>query len=210
MKKRLLQRWNSLAVQLGFPAQLAASYWQQLLQHYERENRHYHNLTHLDDLFLLLDTFQVEVADLPVLACSIWYHDIIYDVQRKDNEEQSALVAQQCLSGSRLSVKRIDQCIAQILATKTHELDTDDPDTAYLLDFDLAVLARPWPAYLLYAQQIRQEYQIYPDDPYLAGRKIALQRFLDRPYIYKTESFRSKFEVLAKANIKREVERLHY
>jgi predicted metal-dependent HD superfamily phosphohydrolase len=81
-------------------------------------------------------------------------------------------------------------------------------DEKWLIDFDLKVLAKAPEAYAIYAKQIRKEFSIYPDFLYHPGRKKALEHFLEKEYIYQTESFQTDFETKARANIQAEIDHL--
>jgi predicted metal-dependent HD superfamily phosphohydrolase len=54
-----------------------------------------------------------------------------------------------------------------------------------------------------YERQIRLEYEWVTDKAFVSGRSAVLQSFLDRPAIYSTDFFRTKFEVQARHNITR-------
>lgn len=94
-----------------------------------------------------------------------------------------------------------------ILATKLHEISQDN-DTNYFIDADLAILGRGQYEYQKYTEQIREEYSIYPDFMYNNGRKKALQHFLQMDAIYKTDYFFEKYEKQARLNISNELETL--
>ena len=92
-----------------------------------------------------------------------------------------------------------------ILATKSHPLQNNTPDTDLLLDLDLEVLGAAPEVYQEYSSNIRKEYAIYPDLLYKPGRKKVLLHFLDMPFIYRTELFRDKLEAAARENLNNEL-----
>ena len=59
--------------------------------------------------------------------------------------------------------------------------------------------------YLEYAEQVRNEYKVFPSFLYRRGRKKALLHLLDTPSIYKTDLFRDKLETQARANLEMEL-----
>lgn len=138
---------------------------------------------------------------------AVYYHDAVYRVLRKDNEEKSAELANKRLNTLNVKPKRIELCIKHILATKIHELG-DDSDTNYFTDADLSILGQDWPTYKIYVEGIRKEYWIYPDMVYKPGRKKVIEHFLQMGNIYKTEPFSAKFEHQARLNMKWELEEL--
>lgn len=207
---KMKKRWFGFVSKFTSDSTLVESLWKELESKYQESHRAYHNLSHIESLLNLVDTFERDWEDKEVLIFSIWYHDIIYKSTKKDNELQSAIIAQKRLSELNITQSRIEQCYAQILATKTHSIDDKilNSDTLYLLDFDLEILSRDWDSYQIYTQQIRKEYKIYPWFMYKRGRKKAMQHFLERDYIYHTNFFRKEKEQQARANIQKEIDLL--
>ena len=99
----------------------------------------------------------------------------------------------------------IENCKSQILATKTHQ-DNSDIDTNLFIDADLSILGQDIETYKVYFQNVRQEYSIYPDIIYNPGRKKILQHFLEMDRIFKTDYFFAKFENQEKLNLHYELE----
>lgn len=186
---------------------LKTDYWQEIEKSYSQKNRKYHNLTHLENMILELENVKEETSDYDVMLFSVFYHDIIYKATSKDNEEKSAEVAKTRLDKLNISNERITKIYNQILATKSHKR-SDDSDTNFLLDADLAILGKDWKVYENYIQQIRKEYSIYPDFLYNPGRKKVLTHFLQFDEIFKTDHFKEKYEKMARENIQREISML--
>lgn len=182
-------------------------YWLEIEKAYSGKKRHYHNLTHLEHLGQHLLSIQTEIQDWDTLLFSLFYHDVVYNVRRQDNEEKSAELAHQRLQALNYPPVGIEKCVAQILATKSHTLNPD-LDTNLFTDADLAILGQAWPTYHTYTQQIRREYAIYPDLLYKPGRKKVLQHFLNMESIFKTTHFYDLYEQNARANLSREMAEL--
>lgn len=183
---------------------LKTDYWQEIEKSYSQKSRKYHNLNHLENMILELENVKEEISDYDVMLFSVFYHDIIYKATAKDNEEKSAEIAKTRLDKLNISNERITKIYNQILATKSHKR-SDDSDTNFLLDSDLAILGKDWKVYENYIQQIRKEYSIYPDFLYNPGRKKVLTHFLEFDEIFKTEHFKGKYEKIARENIQREI-----
>ena len=94
-----------------------------------------------------------------------------------------------------------------ICATQLHQ-HNENEDTNWLIDFDLKILSKDWEDYKIYCNQIRKEYKIYPNIVYKPGRKKALLHFLENSSIYQTEEFKTKYEVIARENIQKEISTL--
>jgi predicted metal-dependent HD superfamily phosphohydrolase len=155
-----------------------------------------------------LNEVKTKITDWDTILLAVFYHDIIYKASSSTNETDSAKLAMQRLSSIGYPADKIAKCANMIMATKQHEL-SDDSDTNYVLDADLAILGKSPEDYQKYSEQIRQEYTIYAEFMYNSGRKKALQHFLHMESIYKTEYFSKKYERLARVNISNELEGLN-
>lgn len=183
--------------------------WKEIETQYTLRSRYYHNLSHLYNMLKQLKDFETEIEDLDSLKFAIWYHDIIYKSTIKDNEEKSALFAKKRLKSIDFDEKRIEIVQNLIISTKTHNLiSTKNIDNAFILDLDLSILGTDWKIYKNYISDIRKEYKIYPNFMYKSGRKKVLSHFLERDSLYFTESFKTKYETQARANLEREIELL--
>lgn len=191
-----------LAAQYSDDEQQMAACWLEIKNEHSAADRYYHNLSHLENLITQLSA--CNLTDRNTVLFSVFYHDIVYAVTQKDNEEQSAIVAEKGLLSLNVPPAQIEKCKHQIIATKSHQL-SDDPDTNLFTDADLSVLGLEWPLYEAYYKQVRQEYAVYPDDVYKPGRKNVLHHFLEMKRIFKTAVFYDKFEVSARENLRREL-----
>ena len=153
---------------------LAEKHWQEIVTHYSHKKRYYHTLTHLQNLLAELEAIKAQIADWDTVLFALYYHDIIYNATRKDNEEKSAELARERLRELQYPADKAERCVAHILATKSHTVSTDN-DTNLFTDADLSILGTDADNYTAYAQQIRKEYGIYPDFMYYPGRKKVLQ-----------------------------------
>lgn len=187
--------------------QICNELWAEIELHYSDKKRYYHTLQHLDNLLTQLIDIQSDIRDWDTMLFSLYYHDIIYDVTLSDNEERSAELAVKRLKQLDVSSSQTELCRQQILATKSHVQSTSS-DTNYFTDADLSVLGQDWAGYASYFRNIREEYSVYPDPVYQAGRKKVLHHFLGMERIFKTAYFYNKFEVQARENIQKEFELL--
>ena len=73
------------------------SLWQEIGRKYSGRKRHYHNLAHLKALIDQLTECKHLVADWDTILFSVFYHDIIYDVMKSNNEKRSAELAEKRL-----------------------------------------------------------------------------------------------------------------
>jgi len=206
----LRQQWTDLVSRYSKDHALKSTLWEELKSYYQGKNRHYHNLAHIQDLLQQAADYQQFITDWDTLQFAIWYHDIIYNVRRKDNEARSAELASQRLKSFGYTEQKRTACANLILATKTHEIpaELENDDAKWLLDFDLSILGKSQPTYQEYVQKIRKEYHIYPDFLYKPGRKKMLQYFLNKEQIFKTETYVTLYEEQARSNLAHELAQL--
>lgn len=203
----LKELFLSIASQYSSDAELKRKMWLEIETNYSRKKRHYHNLSHLENLLLELSDVKALVQNWNAVVLAVFYHDVVYKAHRKDNEEQSALLAEKHLQLLNCDPSLIDQVNKLILATKSHQL-SDDNDVNLFTDADLSILGNDWETYKDYCSNVRKEYAIYPDLLYKPGRKKALQHFLLMDRIFKTYHFQRKYEISAKKNIEQEISAL--
>lgn len=182
--------------------------WMEIEKNYSSKKRHYHTLQHLDNLLAQLTDVKEKIQNWNTILFTLYYHDIVYNSLKSDNEEKSAELAEKRMKQIAVTIDTIELCKKQILATKSH-IKSNDSDTNYFTDADLSVLGQNWETYSLYYKNVREEYSIYPDFVYNPGRKKVLNHFLSMERIFKTEYFYSKYELQAKQNIQMEIELLN-
>lgn len=200
----LKELFLSLISQYTNDADLRHKLWLEIEENYSGKKRHYHNLNHLENLVAELTELKTVANNWDAIVFAIFYHDVVYKAHRKDNEEQSALLANKHLQQLNCQAALIDQVNKLILATKSHQL-SDDADVNLFTDADLSILGKDWETYHTYCSNVRKEYAIYPDLLYKPGRKNALKHFLSMNRIFKTEHFYKKYEESAKKNMEREI-----
>ncbi len=183
--------------------------WQNIATRYNETQRAYHTLDHLQQLFVQFEQIKPHLHNPHIIALALYYHDVIYDPARLDNELKSAEYAVKALSPC-LDIDICQHIYALIMMTATHQLDEfadhdKCSDAAYLLDMDLSILGALWAEYELYAKAIRQEYAHVSDVDYRAGRVGVLQELLARPTLYLTDYYYKQLEKRALDNIKYEI-----
>ena len=181
--------------------------WQEIEKNHSDKKRHYHTLEHLKNLLFQLTPIRTKISSWNTILFTLFYHDAIYNSLKNNNEEKSAELAYKRMNQLSVPKEIIDNCYAQILATKSHK-NSEDLDTNYFTDADLSILGQDWEVYTQYYKNVRKEYALYPNLVYNSGRKKALQHFLTMENIFKTEYFYQKFEETARKNIQREIELL--
>src|ERR1700712_926672 len=95
-KKRLRARTPFVALLFAlFLSYIQARNRDELVAVYTAPGRHYHNLTHIEDcLGALAGLNGLSATEREILTEAIWWHDVVYDLTRADNEELSARLAE--------------------------------------------------------------------------------------------------------------------
>ncbi len=192
--------FTQLAVRYTANERLVQQLWTEIETTYTQPKRHYHTLHHLEHLLAELAPVKEEIQHWDVVLFSVFYHDIVYNPLRRDNEERSAVITENRLQSIDVPADVIEACKAQILCTKTHA-NCPTGDSNFFTDADLAILAQDKSTYRQYAAGIRKEYGLYADNLYYPGRKTVLLHFLQMERIFKTGYFFDKYEKQARENL---------
>jgi predicted metal-dependent HD superfamily phosphohydrolase len=173
----------------------------ELVAAYTAPGRHYHNLKHIEDcLGALAGVDNLSAIQREILTEAIWWHDVVYDATRSDNEELSARLAEQHIrSDLGHEVGRL------IRLTKAHQVASDDRLGAILISIDLSILGAEPARYDAYAAAIRKEFVHVPDGDYRAGRAKVLSLFAARPVIFPDAAFAATYDRQARENLAREL-----
>ena len=186
--------------------QLIEKLWNQIQSAYTTPTRYYHNLNHLLHIYNELKPLKFSQKVWQELQFSLFYHDIIYNIKKEDNEKESAIFAKNQLSLLQINKKSIQRISKLINETKVHKPTSQI--NAYFLDADLAILGSSNFEYQKYIRNIRKEYSFYTDEPYKKGRKKVLESFLNKEKIFHTQYFYNKYEEQSQNNLLSEYHQL--
>lgn len=119
------------------------------------------------------------------------WHDIVYDMNRTDNEEQSAVMFERSESAKLLDPYMLKNIAKTIRATANHWAPENEDLNDYsliFLDADLAELAAPWPVFELNSDNIFREYRAMVAnakiDEFFKRRKQFYEMLLNKKQIY--------------------------
>lgn len=205
--QHLKDYWNLTCKTFSVSQEVSHVLWKDLEEAYSSPSRYYHHLVHIQQMINLAYQFQSKLKRYHLVNLAIFYHDVVYDASRQDNEFKSWEYAFNHLKPFCLNKSDLSFIKDGILATQGHQPQSNS-DIAYLLDFDLSILGKTWETYSEYTKQIRLEYAIYPDKIYVPGRILVLKHFLESGSIYQTLDFKDQFEIQALSNLNREKEEL--
>lgn len=176
------------------------TFWQNLYQHYHEKQRYYHTFAHIQAMLQHFNQIKHNLNNPSAVLLAIFYHDVIYQPNQTDNEQQSVYFLRQTFQ-SYLPTQFIEISSHLILLTKNHLLINNNEDDKYFLDMDLAILGSPHDIYQQYSKNIRQEYQHISDNLYQKERILVLQNFLQRERLFFTEFFYQRLEKQARNNL---------
>jgi predicted metal-dependent HD superfamily phosphohydrolase len=201
----LAARWHELTAPLLPDAARREAVFQELAAAYDAPERHYHTLKHLENLLNRLE--KLPLYDAVVVQLAVWFHDVVYNALRSDNEARSAEQALAFLRETSLEPAR-QQRVAFLIertADHTQPQPLEDTDLLYFLDADLSILGAPEADYWEYARQVRQEYRVVPDLLYRPGRRKVLAKMLAAPVLFQTPLVRAELDAAARRNLAAEI-----
>jgi len=184
--------------------------WHDIVTQYTNDNRRYHNLTHLLNCFIYGNHY----LDFET-ALALFFHDYIYEMGAKDNEERSAKVWEEFAKKCNVDKDTTKTVTDMILATK-HDGRAEHVEQQELCDLDLITLGVPWNEFRAYSIDIEMEYfagaspTSLPTNEdrkkFYEGRIKWIDSMLAKEHIYYDGDFREKYEAQARENLKKEKE----
>src|SRR5512139_2154941 len=176
-----------------------------LISRYSEPHRKYHSLQHLAECITWCEAIW-ELAHHPAeIEAALWFHDAIYELDRHDNEERSASLAREALSGAGVSLESVYRIEHFVLST-THTGLPVSLDEQFVVDIDLAIFGATSQRFAEYEKQIREEYALLPAGIFNQKRRDILNSFLNRKRIYGSEYFHSSLETRARSNLLHAIE----
>lgn len=158
-------------------------------------------LEHIAACLRAFDEAPREGVDGIAVELAIWFHDVIYDPQAKDNETQSAEWFATCAREAELPKLLIAEVHRLILITQ-HKALPQTPAERLLVDADLSILGADETAFAEYERQIRSEYAWVAENDFCLGRVAVLEQFVQRERIYHTTYFFQRYETKARENLR--------
>lgn len=201
----LYKHWQTAWAGLGVSTANSELY-QRILNSYTEKHRHYHTLQHIKECFDRFDEVRHLSQKPAEIELAIWFHDAVYDVRSKDNEQNSARWARACLDAAALPVE-IGQRVSQLILSTRHHTIPQETDEQILSDIDLGVFSSEQARFDEYERQVRAEFGWVPGFVYRRERKKILNSFLQRPAIFFFPHFYARYEESARQNLLRSIGR---
>ena len=190
----------------------ADAWFDTVIGHHRAPARHYHGVRHVRWVVHhgreLAESTVPPLAtdDLDAVVAAAFFHDVVYDATRADNESASAHLAERALRELGWSDPSIDHVTAMIDATAGHDGDRlTDPATAVLVAADLAVLAAEPAPYGDYVRAVRREYAHLDDEVWRTGRSAFIRTTLEREHVFPPGLGLDTWERRARANLSAEL-----
>lgn len=198
----LLQHWNALLPdreRLG----------RELIARWGESHRRYHGHSHLLAVIEALRTLQ-DHGERPgpesrAVWLAAWFHDAVYNGVAGKDEEDSAALAHEKLTGAGCRPEEVAETVRLVLLTAHHAPADADASGAMLCDADLSVLGSPPDNYRRYLAAVRQEYAHIGDADFAAGRADVVRRLLALEPLYRTATARRLWLARARQNLSGEL-----
>ena len=205
MEAALQESWTGAWRVLGAAA--PPGLYAQLLAAWREPQRHYHTLQHLQECLALAAEMRAMMTHPAEVVLALWFHDAVYEVRAHDNEARSAQWALRALREAGVARDVCERVDGLIMATCHGAAATPSmvPDTALLVDIDLAILGAPLDRFIEYKDQIRTEYAWVPPEVFAVKRREVLAGFLARDRIYTTGTLHDRLEAQARDNLARAI-----
>lgn len=180
----------------------SANVHQRLLDGYNEPQRYYHTLEHIEQCMTMFDQCKSLAADPDALELAVWFHDVIFEPGKPDNEARSAELYLQFSDGVhdaaiRMLVKRL------IMATLHDGSSLQDSDARYMVDIDLSSFGLSWEAFLRDSKNLRRESAHLSDAEYFQRKTDFQTCLLEKERFYLSDYFAERLEDQARDNLAR-------
>ncbi len=187
---------------------------------YSEPHRHYHTGAHIEHCLRQFDRAPDSMEDANAIELALWFHDVEYDPQAPNNEQESAERFRRSATGM-MSDDLVEQVYRLIMAT-IHDYAPQVPDEQYVVDIDLSSFGLPWNEFVIDSRKVRNEFpamsdrefaqknigflRMLLDRPSVYSTDIGfLRMLLDRPSVYSTEFFKAQLEATARDNMRKQI-----
>jgi predicted metal-dependent HD superfamily phosphohydrolase len=199
----LSARFRALVGKLGGDPEAAPQVFDRVHAAWSAASRRYHNIEHLVDCLRELDASDARGPAVELAELALWYHDVVYQPLASDCEERSARALLD--DAATLAIPDASAKLAADLVRATAHARARDasssPAADLVVDIDLSILGRDFLRFMDYEYAVEEEYSSVPTVVFRSGRRTFLTALLDRPYIFRTEHFRGRYEQRARRQI---------
>jgi len=185
----------------------SASIHQRLINSYCEPQRHYHTLAHIEHCLGMFDQCKSLVSNPDALEIAVWFHDVIFEPGRHDNE---ALSKELYLY---LSIKvhepELRGLVGRLIMATLHDGSSlEDDDARYMVDIDLSSFGLSWDEFLRDSDNLRLENPQVSDAEYYFNQGNFQNHLLGRERFYLSDFFSQRYESRARDNLTRYFDRI--
>ena len=173
---------------------------------YGEPHRHYHTAAHIGHCLRQFDLAADRMDEPDAVEMALWFHDAIYDVPAKRNEQRSAELFATRAAGR--GEARFRANVHRLIMVTTHREPPVALDESFIVDIDLSSFGLPWEACLRDSRAVRAEAPHVADSEFYPRQKKFLESLAARPAFCFTAFFRDRHEACARKNIERLCARL--
>ncbi|MEJ1114161.1 DUF4031 domain-containing protein [Paenarthrobacter sp. CCNWLY172] len=195
----LMERWNSI-----FPGYEELGL--ELLERWGEDGRKYHSRTHLLAVLEALDVLTEPALPARTVSLAAWFHDAVYEGVAGQDEEESALLAEDRLTAAGLSAADVAEVARLVRLTSSHSPEPGDHAGALLCDADLSVLGGDEQAYARYLAAVREDYAHVSDADFAKGRAAVVRHLLGHDPLFHGERAKALWLDAARRNLAGELE----
>lgn len=164
-------------------------------------DRYYHTIAHINNIFSYVTSANIVLSERDALA--VLFHDAVYTMGSKTNEQDSADLMLAMLRGHpQVDAELIRQAREIILTTANHLSHTQSPEAHLVLDLDLTGLAQDRGDFASDNRMIDKEVEAYAQRigiSFPLDKRIGfLKQLLERPTLYYKLT---QLELLARENL---------
>ncbi len=180
----------------------SAQIHQRLLDGYHEPQRHYHTLVHVEQCLGMFEQCKSMASNPDALELAVWFHDVIFEAGKPNNEKRSAELYLQLSQGVHSEQTRglVDRLI---MATLHDGSSLEDDDAIYMVDIDLSSFGLSWEAFLQDSQNLRRESAELSDAEYYRKKANFQNCLLAKDRFYLSDFFAERLETQARANLAR-------
>lgn len=181
--------------------------YQLLLRQYSEQQRYYHSMEHIEHCLDQFDQCKSLAQNADALELAIWFHDVILDSARRDNEARSADLYLELSDGVQPDSTR--QLVSRLIMATLHDGSSlDDADSYLMVDIDLSSFGLPWGEFLRDSHNLRAENPQLSDSDYFLNQTGFQRSLLARPRFFLSDYFHDRLEIQARSNLERYFEYL--
>lgn len=142
--------------------------------------RHYHNVNHLIDIIKNIEEHKdfkyLSVFEKQSLLLAAFFHDVIYDAKRKDNEDQSIKYFLSSYKGGNLTMSKL---VCELIETTKYRKRPLDKLKKIFWESDNYKFKGSYENFLKNEKLIRKEFSFVPNEEYKQKRLEFLNSNLD-------------------------------